>query len=135
MDAALKALIVSCDTGSPQLLAGRVFPAYSPQAPTLAQIVYRLVTAPRDYKQDGPDGVTTFRYQLDVYALENETTEAVRDMLISGMSGQLGDVYAGVKVQAAFLDNDQLFGVPDLDTPGPRQFRRVLDWLVTAEHG
>jgi len=134
MDAAFRQLITSCD-GSPATIGDRVYPAYSPQHPTLAQVVYRLVTAPREYTQNGPDGVTTFRYQVDVYALTNEATEAVRDLLIAGMSGKIGRTIASVYIQAAFLDNDQLFGVPELDAPGPRQFRRVLDWIVTADHG
>lgn len=134
MDAALVALIKSCDS-SPQTFGDRVYPTYSPQKPTLAQIVYQLVTAPRDYTQDGPDGVTRFRYQIDIYSDTNAGCIAVRDLLIAGMSGKIGRTFAGVYIQAAFLDNEQSFGVPELDTPGPRQFRRVLDWLVTADQG
>lgn len=135
MDAAFKALVASCDPASPPVWGARVTPSYSPQAPARPQVVYTLISGPRDYTQDGPDGVTRFRYQTDIYGETNAATETVRDAMVAGMSGQIGRAFAGVRIQAAFLDNEQTFPVPELDTPGPRAFRRVLDWLVTADHG
>lgn len=133
IESAFKLLVESCD-GSPAVFADRVFPFILPQNYTSPSLTYQIISGPRDYTQDGPDGVTTFRIQVDIWANSYATVAEVRDLLVAGMSGAHKVTFGGVKFRGVFIDSERDLFDPGVE-PTSRLFRKSIDFMVTAEHG
>lgn len=117
--------------GSP----GDVYPLVLPQGydGTYTAVTYQVITAPRDYTQEGADGVTIFRIQTNVWNGNYDTLLAARDAMAAAMSGAYDVTFDGLKIQGCFIDNESDDIAGEIDTPGPRLFGKRLDWMVTAE--
>lgn len=96
-------------------------------------VTYQVITAPRDYVQEGPDDITTFRFQTDIYGGTYEMVRSGRDAMALAMSGAYNQTWDGLKIQGCFIDNERDNPAGEFDTPGPRLFRKTLDWMVTAK--
>lgn len=134
IEAAFKLMIESCDS-SPATFADRVYPLVLPQDYTPPSLTYQIISGPRDYTQDGPDGVTTWRIQVDVWSPEYAEVVEVRNLLVAGMSGAHNVTFGGVKFLGVFMDSERDLFDSGVEPPGPRLFRKSIDFMVTAKHG
>lgn len=96
-------------------------------------MTYQVITAPRDYVMEGADGVTTFRFQLDIYAAKYNQVRAVRDALADAMSGAFAEWHDGVLIKGCFIDNERDNIGGELGSTELRLYRKTLDFMVTAE--
>lgn len=121
--------------GSPPSVA--VSPLVLPQGYTGAQtaITYQIISGPRDYTQDGADGVTTFRFQVDIWGHVMIDIVATRDTLVTALSGAYNQRWGSppVKIHGVFVDNERDDIDAASDIPGPRLFRKTIDFMVTAD--
>lgn len=110
------------------LVADRVYPSRMPTGPVFPLVVYhRISTSGRELSHSGPDGLAVPRIQLDVWAQDPDTADAVAEELriaLHGHRGAMGDLEVG-SVQIA---NDL-----DADEAETGLFRRILDALITHE--
>lgn len=117
--------------------ATRLYPVVLPQNPTFPAITYQIISGPRDYTQDGPDGVVRFRVQCNCYGATYASAKALRDALESAISG-LNNVSYGspsVVVKGVFVTNErdvyeQALTQMGADVP----YRKSIDLFVTVEH-
>lgn len=115
----------------------RVYPLKLPQAVTRPALTYQFITGPRDYTQDGPDGATRFRVQVDIWGTAYNQCRTVRDALAAGISGLNHESFGSpaVEILGCFIDNERDFYESALDAAGPKLFRKTLDLFVTFVHG
>lgn len=133
MEHAFRAMALA-NGGLSALISQRFYPVPAPQADTRPYITYQVISGPRDYTQDGPDGVTTFRIQCRLYADDYTSGRALRDAFISAVGGLRQQDYGSpaIRIQACFIDNERDAYQPELDEAGPRLWGKFLDVLVTA---
>ena len=112
-----------------------VYPLVLPQGYDGSYVVvtYQVITAPRDYVQEGADGVVTFRIQTNVWNGNYDDLLAARNTMAAAMSGAYGVTFDGLKIQGCFIDNEGDEVAGEIDEPGPRLFNKRIDWMVTAE--
>jgi hypothetical protein len=114
--------------------AARIYPEKLPQNGTLPAITYQIVSGPRDYTQDGPDRVVTFRIQLDIYGATAAAAIALRDAIESSISGKHNVRFGSpsVKVQGVFINNERSRYDAQLDVdPAGGPYRKILDLSIT----
>ncbi len=111
----------------------RLYPSVMPQNPTFPALVYQLVSGPRDYTQDGPDGVTTFRMQLVCYSPDHAQVVALRDAIEATLSGLYNQSFGSpaVKVQGCFIAAERDGFDPELGEAGPALYPKIIDLMVT----
>lgn len=115
----------------------RLFPNRLPQNPTFPAIVYQVISAPRDYTQDGRDGVVRFRVQCNLYGATYTESKAIRDALEATLSGLHNQSFGSpqVKVKGVFLTNERDTYEQALDsTPLGGPYRKSVDLMVTLAH-
>lgn len=125
---------VLAQTGITALIADRIYPVILPQAPEFPCCTYQLISGPRDYTQDGPDGVTTFRIQTNLYGNTYSDVKALKDAFEDALSGFYNHRVGSppIKIQGVFMDNERDLYESGLDEVGPRIFTKAIDFLVTA---
>lgn len=109
------------------LVGDRVYPRRLPQTADFPVIVYRRISTAGDLAHTGPSGILTPRIQLDVWAEDPDTADAVAEVLrreLDGYRGQMGDVPVGMVRIVNDVDDDQ---------PNTGLFRRVLDAEIQHE--
>jgi len=118
-------------------VSGRIYPVKLPQNPTYPALTYQVITGPRDYTQDGPDGATRFRVQIDIRDTTYTGCRTVRDALVGGVSGLNHEPFGSpaVEVLGCFIDSERDFYESALDAARPEVFRKSMDLFVTFVHG
>ena len=103
IEAALRALVLADVTVS-GTIGTRLYPLETPASGSLPAIVYRRISGPEDYSQDGESGLRRPRFQWDcqarTYAAANALAYALRDA-ISGYTGTT----SGVEIDGIFVEN------------------------------
>ena len=113
----------------------RLYALLLPQKFTRPALTYQVISGPRDYTQDGPDGVITFRIQLDLWADSYADLVTLRDAIAIAISGlhHLPFGSPAVMIHGVFIGAERDFYEGAFNTPGPRLFRKALDLMVTAD--
>lgn len=115
----------------------RLFPVTLPQDPTFPAMTYQIISGPRDYTQDGPDGVVRFRVQCNLYALTYSAVKALRDALETSLSG-LNNLDFGsppVRVKGVFITNERdTYEQALSQLPPGAPYRKSVDLMVTVRH-
>lgn len=103
-----------------------------PQNPPLPCVLYTVVSAPRGYTLDGPDGCTPFRFQIDGFARTVRAARALRRAILKDLSGFKGEVPTSppVRIFGAFADNEGDSVEPSLERAGQTVKRKRLDFIV-----
>ena len=103
-----------------------------PQAPPLPCVTYTVVSAPRGYTHDGPDGCTPFRFQIDGFASTVKGARALRRAILQDLSGFRGDVPVSppVRIFGAFADNEGDSVETTLERSGNGIKRKRIDFIV-----
>lgn len=124
--------VLLAQAGVSALLGTRLYPIEFPQDPTFPAMTYQTVSAPRDYTQDGPDGLTRFRVQCRIRALTPLAASAVRDAIIASNANGLVNAEFGSparKVHAIFVENEVTEHDPPLQTAGTKLYGMRLDLI------
>lgn len=103
------------------LVADRVYPRKMPRGAVFPLVLYSRVSTRRDATHSGPVGLAEPRIQLDVWAQDPDTADAVAEQVrlaFHGFRGQMGDIEVG----SSMVVNEH-----DDDDPDSGLFRRVLD--------
>lgn len=114
----------------------RLYPLKLPQKPTFPAITYQVISGPRAYTQDGPDRVTTFRVQANLYGGSYDQCVALRDAVRDSLSGLNNQAFGSppVKVKGVFIANERDTYEEGLDqTPDGGPYRKSVDLLVTVK--
>lgn len=112
----------------------RIYPVKLPQNPTLPAITYQIISGLRGYTQDGKDGVTDYRVQINIDAYSYAECRTVRDAIAAGISGVSHESFGSPSVELlkVFIDSERDAFQSAVDAEGPEIFRKSLDLLVTA---
>jgi hypothetical protein len=108
-------------------LGDRVYPHRLPRDATLPALTYSRVDTVRPRSHSGPSGLPTPRIQLDVWANDPDSADAIAEALrirLDGYRGQMGDVPVG---------SVELVGDSDADDAETGLYRRILDVAITHE--
>ncbi len=131
-------MLAFADTASPKTWGAAIYPVALPQNPPSPALTYQMITGPRDYTQDGPDGVTTFRVQVDIWGGGADgwtEVRAVRDAFVTNLSGLHNVTFAGILMQGCFIDNERDNVDGEVEPSTRRLYRKTIDLMVTACHG
>lgn len=115
----------------------RLFPLKLPQSPTFPAMTYQIISAPRNYTQDGADRVVRFRVQCNLYGADYAQAKALRDALESSVSGLNNTAFGSppVKVKGVFLTNERDTYEQALDAdPAGAPYRKSVDLMVSLVH-
>jgi len=137
-----RAVFVLLSTTAPLkgLTGKRCTPVELPQAPKYPAVVYRVVSAPREYTHDGPAGLVRARLQVDLYAQSYDAVVALKEALLTVLGGaqvvvtvpDTGSPGVTVEIQGAFCLNEADGTESALEDSGPKGIRRKrLDFAVT----
>jgi len=137
-----RAMFVLLSTTPPlkSVTGKRAFPLELPQAPKYPALVYRVVSAPREYTHDGPAGLVRARVQVDCYAASYDAVADLKEALMTVLGGAQVDVEVPgtgspatvVEIQGAFCLNEGDGTESGLEDSGPKGIRRKrLDFAVT----
>lgn len=116
-------------------LEARIYPGKLPQNPTLPAMTYQLISGPRDYNQQGADGVVRFRFQLDMYGRTYGEVVTLKRVTLAAISGLHNQSFGSppTVIQGCFVANEGDQYDSALDQVGPTpEFRKVVDFFVTA---
>lgn len=112
----------------------RIYPLKLPQNPTFPAVTYQVISGPRDYTQQGRDGVVTYRVQCNLYARTYDGVRQLRDAFERSLSG-LYNVVVGSppgRVQGVFILNERDIYESALDQlPPGGPYRKIIDLSVT----
>lgn len=111
------------DGASPE--TWRLFPVQAGENPVLPCVIYRTVSAIRDFTFDGPTGTVSERVQFDVLATTQDGAQTVADALRSALNGYSGAM-GSIDCHYAHLDSSQ-----DLYDAQDRTSRVTLDFIIT----
>lgn len=121
-------------TGATGALVGlNVFPFDElPQDPPYPCVLYTVVSAPRGYTHDGPDGCTPFRFQIDAFDTTVKAVRRLRLAILKDLSGFKGEVPTSppVRIFGAFADNEGDSVESSLERAGQTVKRKRLDFIV-----
>ena len=115
----------------------RCFPVTLPQDPTFPCMTYQIISGPRDYTQEGADGVVRFRVQLSLYGSTYAQAKALRDALETSLSGLYNQSFGSpaVKVKGVFLTNERdTYEQALAQLPPGSPYRKTVDLMVTLRH-
>lgn len=115
----------------------RIFPLVLPQDPTFPCMTYQVISGPRDYTQDGADGVVRFRVQCNLYGATYAQVKGLRDALEGSVSGLHNQSFGSpaVKVKGVFLTNERdTYEQVLAQLPPGSPYRKSIDLMVTLEH-
>lgn len=115
----------------------RLFPVILPQDPIFPCLSYQIISGPRDYTQDGADGVVRFRVQCNLYGSTYAQVKALRDALESSVSGLHNQSFGSpsVKVKGVFITNERdTFEQALSQLPPGAPYRKSVDLMITLEH-
>lgn len=76
----------------------------------LPKVCYTLVSAPRGYSDDGPVGIVTARYQLDVFAATLTQARGIVDAVRQGTDGFAGTLDATPILRVSWPDGESWGG-------------------------
>lgn len=116
-----------------QIVGENVFPHDElPQNPPYPCVLYTVVSAPRGYTLDGPDGCTPFRFQVDCFAGTVKAVRALKRAVMRDLSGFMGEVPTSppVLIHGAFVDNEADSAEPPLERTGRSVKRKTIDFIV-----
>lgn len=115
----------------------RVYPVKFPQSCVFPAMTYSVRGAPREYTQDGANGITPFRFEILVRAETYIEVCRLRTALMLAISGLTNHRYAGaspaITLQAVFVENEFDTYDEEQDRSGPETFTKSLDVIVTAD--
>lgn len=114
----------------------RLYPEILPQNPVYPAMTYQVISGPRAYHQDGADGTTTFRVQVDMYDTDADGLVALRDAVEAALSGLYNETFLQsppVVVQGVFIINERsgFLSVVNSTPPGA-PYRKIMDLAVTV---
>ena len=135
MDAAsaLRMHIVA-DAAVTALMGTRLYPVHLPQAPEFPAGTYQTVAGIAGYTNDGADGLTEGRVQIDLYAKDYDVLTACRKAVYDALNGWTGSAGSPpVTFQGVFWINDGTKSVPGLERAGPDLYRRTLEATIWFE--
>lgn len=118
------------------LIADRIYPKILPQNPVYPCASFKVISGPRDYTQEGDDGVPTWRIQVDLYDLDDAGLCTLRDTFITKLSGHYNAPYGSppVRVQGVFVLNQRSGFESAVDsTPDGGPYRHIIDFAFTVE--
>lgn len=116
-----------------QIVGEDVFPHDElPQNPPYPCVLYTVVSAPRGYTMDGPDGCTPFRFQIDCFAGTVKAVRALKRAVLKDMSGFMGVVPTSppVLIHGAFVDNETDSVEAPLERAAVTVKRKSIDFIV-----
>lgn len=99
------------------LVEDRVRPKKLVESDPFPQIVYHLVSSPRQYTHGGDSGLRSPRYQFDCWAKDPDTAEAVAEAVVEALSGRS---FGGVTFSLVIDEREDLEESTGL-------FRRMVD--------
>lgn len=130
IEQAVRALLTTHVAVAP-LVAGRVFPVILPQAVTYPAITYQTITGASNYSMDGSSELANSRMQFDCYATSFDAVTLLKAAVMKCLSGFSGSVGTPpVEIQGAFRVNETDDFEQPLDGPGPRVWRKTLDFII-----
>ena len=131
MEEALIAKLLA-DAGVSALVGARVYPGMRPQAGLLPAVVFNMISKNPSYSDDGEDGITEARVQLDCWgATYTDAKKAARAVTaaLSAFDGMM----SGVRFRYMTLDLEH-----DMQETGANAdsypFRTSLDFIVVYDN-
>lgn len=133
MEQALRAFLLSYSAIT-DLIGTRIYPDILPQDPTYPAITYQEISGPRDYTQQGADGVTTYRVQLDLWANTFEEVIPLRDAVEASVSGvhHVEHGSPAMIIHGAFIDDSRSGFASALDDTSTAPYRKGFDLRITV---
>lgn len=101
-------------------------PAHLQQEPTLPAITYQRISAVRDYTQQGANGKSEARFQLNLWGEDESYLQllTLANQLRIGMNGYRG-VIGTTRIDKLFLVNQI-----DSNEPATGRLRVIMDFMV-----
>ena len=115
----------------------RFYPLVLPQDPVYPAITYQVISGPRDYTQDGADGVVRFRVQFNLYGANYAEAKALRDAVETTLSGLNNEPFGSppVIVKGVFLTNERdTYEQALAQLPPGAPYRKTVDLMFTVDH-
>lgn len=122
--AALVAALTGSAAATHGLVDARVRPGRLHPADDFPAIVHHRISGPRQYSQDGDSGLEAPRFQLDCWARDPDTADAVAEAVIADLSGRPA---AGIRFTTIHGDLDDY-------EPDTGLFRRIVDVMPHLEN-
>lgn len=76
------------------------------------KIVFTYIDGPRNYTDDGADGMVEARYQLDIFALDPNAARAITIIVRGALDGYAG-IVDGTKIDRIHFPEDARMEKPD----------------------
>lgn len=108
---------LTTDPRTSALVGDRVVPKRMEEQGEFPQIVYHRISGPHQYSQDGDTGLQSPRYQLDIWARDPDSADAVAEAVIDVLSGRS---FGGVTFTIIVGDRDDY-------EPPTGFYRRIVD--------
>lgn len=120
--------LLTADAGVVALVGTRVYPAKTPQKPTLPAVVYTTVSCVRDSSQDGLSGFVTTRVQFDCLSSSVAQAEAIATKVVQCLAAPHASAGPDdVEIFGAFADDQRDEWSDDLEV-------HIASVDITFEH-
>ncbi len=78
----------------------------------LPKVLYTYIGGPRDYSDDGADGIVEGRYQLDVFAIRPTDARTIANVIRAGLDGYSGTIN-GTAIDRIHFPEDAVMQKPE----------------------